>query len=227
MKHLFALLLTISGLMAHSQQISIESGKSITSFDFNDFQTRNSILSNIQYTSKNYMSIGYGKKVAKDILSIIGGIGVNSYGAIGSDVNQNFFEWNTTYLSVYTGIDVRVITFSNMAFSIRATASPEFIVQGTQRLNNQVYNLVGAEDFDKVNLFVRGGAIYEYNLTYSLSLFFQYRYGKSTQLRNPSLDNTNGKLHFKSHDIGFGLIIKLDSKEAKEFRNRVQRDNRR
>jgi len=226
MKHLtFTLVMFfLLASSANSQQIMVESGKSITSLTFSDFQSTS--LGNIQSTTQNYISFGYRKRAIKDILYFIAGSGVHSYGAMSSDNNQNFYEWATTYLSIYTGLEVKMLKFEGLEFSLRLRASPEFIIQGAQTLNNQVFNLVGEEDFDKANLFLRGGVMVEYGLIYAMSLFVQYKYGVSTQLANPSLDN-RGKLQFQAHDIGFGVIINLDSKESRKFRKKVKKSNNR
>lgn len=224
MKYLSLVLISLALFMseANSQQIMVESGKSITSLSFNNFQSTS--LGNIQPTTQKYISFGYRKRALKDILYIIAGSGVHSYGAKGSDNNQNFFEWETTYFSIYTGVEVKIIRYQSLEFSLRIRVSPEFIIQGVQTLNNQVFNLVGQEDFDKANLFLRGGAMAEYGLIYSMSLFVQYKYGVSTQLANPSLDN-RGKLQFQSHDIGFGIVINLDSQESRKFRKKAKKAN--
>ncbi len=215
-------LLTIQKISA--QQIMVETGKSITSFNFNDV---NSVaLQNLQSTTQNFVSFGYRHTWVQGVLYWLAGGGVNSYGSKGSDNSQNYFEWETTYLSFYGGLDFRFAQVSNMAFSLRATVAPEFIIQGNQTLNNQVYNVVGQEDFDKANLFFRGGFFVEYSLTYSMNLFAQYKYGISTQLSNPSLSAVQGKLQMKAHDIGFGLIITLDPKDTRKFRNRIKKANR-
>jgi len=209
---------------ANSQQIMVESGKSITSLSFDDFQSNS--LGNIQPATQNYISFGYRKKAIKEILYVIAGTGIHSYGAKGSDNNQNFFGWEATYLSIYTGVEVKILRYQSLEFSLRIRASPEFIIQGVQTLNNQVFNLVGQEDFDKANLFFRGGAMVEYGLIYAMSLFVQYKYGVSTQLANPSLNN-RGRLQFQAHDIGFGIVINLDSQESRKFRKKVKKSNNR
>ncbi len=209
----------------NGQQIMVETGKSITSFDFNDVQSV--ALSNLQSTTQGYISFGYRHKLVKETLFLVAGGSVNSYGAKGSDNSQNYYAWETTYLGFNAGLDVKVAELGNMLLTLRITASPEFIIQGTQTLNNQVFNIVGEEDFDKVNLFLRAGAMVEYSLTYTTSLFAQYKYGQSTQLRSPSLNDVQGKLKLQAHDIGFGLLIKLDPKNARKFRQKARKANMR
>jgi hypothetical protein len=190
----------------NSQQLFVEGGKSLTVFEFEDSQGEN--LGNLQGTSQSYVSLGYRKNVVNNVLHVVLGTGIHSYGAIGSDDTvNNFFEWETTYLDLFTGIDVRLYNKNKFAFYLRGTAAAEFLLQGSQTLNSQVFNLVGEEDFDKPNYFVRAGTVLEYELSESLSVYFQYKYGKS--LQKLKVANGQSELGFKSHDIGFGLFINL------------------
>ncbi len=199
----FLLLMTLT---INSQQLFVEGGKSLTSFEFENSQGEN--LDNLQSTNQSYISLGYRKNVVQDILHIIVGTGIRSYGAIGSDdAVNNFFEWETTYLDLSAGLDVRVFQANNLSFYLRGTTAAEFMLQGTQTLNSQVFNLVGEEDFDKPNFFIRAGTVIEYNVTETMSVYFKYAYAKSLQKLN--VVNGQSKLGFKSHDIGFGLFINL------------------
>jgi len=212
MKNLYALIILFSllfSIQTKSQELMIEGGKSLTSLKFKDSQGEN--LDNLQATSQNYISLGFRKNVVKDVLHIVLGTGINSYGAIGSDNTvNNFFEWETTYLGIYAGVDVRLYKANNVSFFLRGTTSAEFILQGSQTLNNQVFNLVGEEDFDKTNFFFRGGAIVSYEFTESVSVFFQYKYGQSLQKLNTDASSNNlTETNLNSHDIGFGLVINL------------------
>lgn len=202
----FILIFLFSINQINSQQLFVEGGKSLTTFEFENSQGGN--LDNLQSTSQSYISLGYRKNVVNDILYAVLGTGIHSYGAIGSDDTvNNFFEWETTYLDLFTGIDIRLFSKDKFAFYIRGTAAAEFMLQGSQTLNNQVFNLVGEDDFDKPNYFVRAGTVLEYKLSESLSVYFQYKYGKS--LQKLKVANGQSKLGFKTHDVGFGLIINL------------------
>ena len=197
---------------AKSQQLMFEGGKSLTTITFKNSQGEN--LENLQPTAQNYISVAFRKNAVKDILHVVAGTGINSYGAIGSDnAVNNFFEWEATYLGVFAGIDVRVFKANKFSFYIRGTVSSEFILQGSQTLNNQVFNLVGEEDFTRTNFFFRGGLITEYSISESLSVFLQYKYGQSKQLRYDSSNINQSRTRLKSHDIGFGLVINLKNKK--------------
>ena len=168
-------------------------------------------MDNLQATTNNFLTIGYRHNVLKEILHIVGGLSFNKYDAIGSDDSLNlFYEWETSYLAINLGLDVKVFSTEKLAFYLRGIASSEFLIQGTQTLNNQVFDLKGVEEFDSNTFFFRGGAIVEYNISENLSIFTQYKYGQSSE--NGDVE----KLKYKSSEIGVGLVVKLHSKNTSE-----------
>ncbi len=204
--YIIILMSTIFSFQAISQEIFTETGFSFTSFDFKNSQGVE--LDNLQPTTNNFITIGYRQNVLKDVLHVIGGISFNKYGAIGSDNNLNlFYEWETSYMGINIGLDIKIFKTEKMSFYLRGTTSSEFLLQGTQTLNNQVFDLKGIEEFDNANFFFRGGAIIEYNISETLSIFTQYKYGQSTE------NGDTEKLKYKSSDIGIGLVIKLKPKK--------------
>ena len=214
MKHLYIFLImtTLFVFQANSQEIMAETGLSFTSFEFENSQGES--LDNLQATTNNYISLGYRHDVLKDILHIIGGLGINSYGATGSDDTvNNYFAWETTYLGIYLGLDVKVYKTNKLSFYLRGTTSSEFMLQGTQTLNNQVFDLKGIEEFDVANFFFRGGLLIQYDVSETFSIFTKYTYGKST---GTGLDE---ELKYKAHDVGFGLVINLSKKETENNNN--------
>jgi len=211
MKKIYILLIisTVFSFQSFSQEIIAETGISFTSFDFKNSQGIE--LDNLQSTTNSFLSLSYRHNVLKEILHIVGGLSFNKYGAIGSNDNINlFYEWETSYLAINLGLDVKVFSTEKLSFYLRSTASSEFLLQGTQIINNQVFNLKGVEEFDSNTFFFRGGAIVEYNISETLSLFTQYKYGQSTE------NGDTEKLKYKSSEIGLGLVVKLNSKTASE-----------
>ena len=214
MKHLYIFLImtTLFVFQANSQEIMVETGLSFTSFEFENSQGET--LENLQPTTNNYISLGYRHDVLKDVLHLTGGLGINSYGATGSDATvNNYFAWETTYLSVFLGLDVKVYKTDKLSFYLRGTTSSEFMLQGTQTLNNQVFDLKGIEEFDTANFFFRGGLLIQYDVSETFSIFTKYTYGKST---GTGIDE---ELKYKAHDVGFGLVINLSKKETENNNN--------
>lgn len=214
MKKLYIVLIisTIFSFKGISQELMTETGVSFTSFDFKNSQGEE--LDNLQPTTNNFLTIGYRQNVLKEVLHIVGGVSFNKYGAIGSDNSINLlYEWETSYIGIYLGLDVKVFSTNKVAFYLRGTASSEFLLQGTQTLNNQVFDLKGVEEFDSTNFFFRGGAIIDYAISDKLSIYTQYKYGKSTE--NGEVE----KLKYISSEIGVGLVVKLNSKSKTNQEN--------
>jgi hypothetical protein len=209
-KTVVLILFLIFGFYANSQQLLFETGKSITSFDYKNSQGNG--LENLQSTTQNYVSVGFRTRAFVDRLHVLVGVNYNSYGAIGSDNTLgNFMEWQTSYVGPYVGLDFKVFNIKKMQFYVKSTFSLEFIVQGTQTLNNTVYNLVNADDFDKTNLFFRGGVVVDYPISKTTKFFIQYMGGKSKQLRDAVTNPDQEKLRLVTRNIGFGLLINLKS----------------
>ena len=206
---LFSILLVVYSQI-FSQQIILETGKAITSFDYENSQGNQ--LDNLQSTNQNYMYVGYRTKIFKDFIHVSLGTNYSTYGAIGSDNNvNNYFEWETSYLGLNLGLDFRLFNIKKFNFYVKGTFSSEFIIQGTQTLNNTVYDLVGEDDFDQTNYFFRAGTFIEYPISQNVNLFIQYMGGKSKQLRNSTSNTDQEKLRLVSHNFGFGLFINLKS----------------
>ena len=142
---LFALLLSIVSPVA-SQQISLEGGKTISSFDFKNSQGES--LENLQPSNHSFISLGYRKNVfTKNLFLNINGT-YNGYGSVGSDLAlDNYFEWDVNYLGLRFGLDYEVYKAGDFTFFIKGSGATEFLIQGTQTLNNQVFNLIEEEDF--------------------------------------------------------------------------------
>jgi len=211
MKKIYVLVIitTIFSFQSFSQEILTETGISFTSFDFKNSQGEE--LNNLQPTTNNFISLGYRHNVLNEVLHIVGGFSFNKYGAIGSDNDINlFYEWETSYLGIYLGLDVKVFSTEKVSFYLRGTTSSEFLLQGTQTINNQVFDLKGVEEFDSSTFFFRGGAIVEYSISDNLSIYTQYKYGQSTE------NGDTEKLKYISSEIGVGLVIKLKSKNTSD-----------
>ncbi|MBX2826815.1 MAG: hypothetical protein KTR22_01550 [Flavobacteriaceae bacterium] len=203
--YLVICLLTFSVGTLQAQELFVEGGKSITSFSFQDVFADE--LDNLRSTNHNYIDLGYRGKLFGEQVQFIGGLGLHTYGAIGSDNSQNtYFEWETTYASIHAGIDIQVVEANRFSFHLRATVAPEFMMQGTRILNNEVLDIKGREDFDTPIIFLRAAASFEYKINDSMAAFLQYRYGQGTQLKK---SESGGELTYFSQDFGLGLIFNI------------------
>jgi hypothetical protein len=219
MKKIILLIFLFFGITCFAQQIFVEAGKTSSNFYYKNSQRE--VLQNLQPTTKNYVSVGYKRKFFAEKLNLILGVTHNSYGAIGSDPDFNtFFEWDVDYLGVNVGLDYTVFALEEFSFFIKATASYEFLIQGTQTINNQTYNLIAVEEFDNNGIFFRSGGGFSYPLTNSSNIYLQYLYGESIGLKDES-PSSNEELKIKMHMVGIGFTINLPPKKEKEVSNQV------
>lgn len=194
-----------------AQELYLDGGKSVTTFKFKDILANE--LEDLQSTNHSYIDIGYRGKLLTKAILFVGGFGVHSYGASGNDTFGNYLNWETTYASLYAGIDAEIFNLNAFSFHLKGTVGPEIMLQGTQTLNNEVFDVLNAEDFDTPFVFLRGAASFEYSVSESIAVFFQYRYGRGSQINNSS---TGAELKYITNDYGVGLIFKLKKKNAEE-----------
>ncbi|MEH6538094.1 MAG: OmpA family protein [Psychroserpens sp.] len=195
--------LFLSYFSVNSQQLYFESGKTISSFDYKNSQGES--LDNLQSSNHTYLSLGYRTKFfAKGLFVNFNG-NFYEYGAIGSDVDfDNYFEWDLSYLGASLGFDFEIFKPGNFTIYIKASAGAEFLIQGTQTLNDQVFNLSDQEDFDSAIYVIRAGLGMQYAVSQGLSVFTQYMYGTSDAFKD-----VQGDLKIKTHNIGIGLLVSL------------------
>ena len=194
--------------MAQCQQIFLESGKTTSSFDYKDSNVET--LDNLQSSSHTFLMIGFRKNLWTKHAYYNFFASYNGYGAIGSDrALDNYFEWDLNYLGFGFGLDYELYRPGNFSFYLKASASVEILMQGSQTLNNQVYNLYGEEDFDGALFAVRPGIGVQYKISENLSVFSQYTYGVSNTFKNIS-----GNLKIRTNNIGLGLLFNISKDKA-------------
>ncbi len=207
-------LLTFWVVTANSQIIFFESGKLFSTIRYKD--SNGVKLGNLKGTSENSLALGYRHALGRSKFSYLAGVSYNRYGAEGSNpVLGNYYKWDVQYAGINLGLDYdffrpKVINNnqSGLSFCIRTTVSPEFLLDGSQNLNDRIYDLNGAEDFDKPLYFVRGGAVLSYYISRSFIVYGSYMGGT-----NILIGDYKGKeqLHFNTHTLSIGVAINLKS----------------
>ncbi len=210
-KLLFLILITAS-ISMNSQQLYFEYSKTSSSFDYKNSQGIG--LLNILPKTNNNLGAGYRFPAVKNKLNIILGLSYNSYGAFGSDeILDNYYEWDVAYVGLNIGLDYKIFTTRQLLFSFKTTLSTEFLVQGNQTLNNQVFNLVGEEEFNQSFFFVNAGLTMQYPINDNTSIYGQYMVGKSfSAFKESTIDNE--QLNIFSHGFGIGIIVKLSTRDC-------------
>ena len=184
----------------------MEYGTSISSFDYENSQGRP--LDNLLSKSKSYYGMGYRRDInaSRTLFLSIGAI-YDNFGAIGSESSvDNYFEWDVSYLGLKVGLDYKLFEFRELLFFVKASVAPEFLIRGNQTINNDVYNLVGEDEFNNTIFFFRGGVEMQYPISNSTAIFAGYSYGKSVLASNG--ENAE-KLSLNAHQFGIGFIINL------------------
>lgn len=210
----FAAFVMASVTHGKAQGLEVSFGKAISSYKYSD--SNNTSLENLQAATTDFMSIGYRTRVFHDNIHVLGGLSYASYDAMGSDdAFHNFMEWNTTYIGIYGGIDYKIACYKKASLYLKGRLSPEFLVQGTQTLNKQVFNLVGRDDFESILYFYRIGTFINYPISESTKLTVQYLGGNSLNALGES-SSDNEKLTVIAHQLSFGLQIDLNFKKQEK-----------
>ena len=190
-----------------SQLVYAEWGQTISNFDYEN--STGGTLENLQPKIASYLNAGYQVQLKGDKTTLILGGVLNTYGAVASDVLlDNYFEWDVTYAGIQTGITYYFARSRSLLFYVKPTVSLEYLVRGTQTLNNQVFNLSGEDEFDNLLLVPRVGIGLQYPISNKAALYLNYGYGRSFSLAKARPED-NEKLNINSHMVGIGIVIQL------------------
>ncbi|WP_460219759.1 hypothetical protein [Psychroserpens sp. MEBiC05023] len=208
MKRFVFYICMLTTCVSFSQQLYMELGKSSSAFDYkNSFGIG---LENLQSKPNTYLKMGY-RDVINNNETFFFSVGVlyAGYGAIGSDRTlDNFFEWDVAYLGLEAGLDYRLFRLRDFSFFLKGSVSAEFLIQGNQTINNQVFNLVGEEEFNNNIFFLRGGLMMTYPISRNTSITANYTIGKTALLDKGNATDKE-ELKLSAHQFGFGIIINL------------------
>lgn len=205
-KKLLTYFIFLISTCSFSQKIYTEYGSTISSFDY--INSNGNSLSNLLPSSKSYFGAGYRQSInPKRNLFLNLGISYNGYGAIGSESSvDNFFEWDVSYFGIKGGLEYKFLELRDLMFFVNGSVASEFLIRGNQTINNDVYNLVGEEEFNNNILFLRAGLRIQYPISNKAAIYIGYNYGKSVLI---SSGENAEKLNLIAHQFGIGFIINL------------------
>ncbi|GAA4974862.1 hypothetical protein GCM10023315_26860 [Algibacter aquimarinus] len=186
----------------------MEIGSNVSEFDYRNSQ--GNPLNNLLSQSKSYFGMGYRKVINNEkTLFLSLGATYNSYGAIGSESSvDNYFEWDISYLGLKAGLGLKMFELTDLSFYAKVSVASEFLIRGNQTINNDVFNLVGEEEFNNNIFFVRGGISMQYPISNSTAISANYTYGRSVLINSGV---SAEKLNLVAHQFGIGFIINLPS----------------
>jgi hypothetical protein len=211
-KNIGLLLLSLLCLSSSAQMLVLETGKYYGNFNYKN--SAGESLGNLTGSIQNNLGIGVRQPLFKSPCFLSLGALYNQYFVSGSDpLLGTYYEWNLTNLGVNLGADyefLRPSLYSNErhGFSIilKGEAMADFLLKGKQRLNNQVYDLKGIEEFDRPVWFLRGGASANYYLSKTFMVFARYMLGKSFLIGDYK---DKEQLRYLTHNVSIGLMINL------------------
>ncbi|WP_152593030.1 hypothetical protein [Jejuia pallidilutea] len=111
-----------------------------------------------------------------------------------------------SYLGIKAGTDIKLFQWNDLMFFANGSIASEFLIRGTQTINNDVFNLVGEEEFNNNILFLRAGVSMQYPISTRAAIVAGYNYGSSI-LINSGISAE--KLTLNAHQFGIGFIINL------------------
>jgi hypothetical protein len=212
MKHIIITYLTFLTISASAQKVYVEIGKSITTFDYKT--TGGEVLDNLTGSNTNRISLGTRIPLFKTDLHFAFEALYHEYAAQGSNpILGNFYSWDFVNTGANIGFDYEFLkpsvsfnTQQGFSFVLKAVVAGEFLVMGTQNINNQINSLKDAPEFDRPFIFARGGLGVNYYFDPQHIISINYSLGKSFLIG----DYTNQeRLSLFSHSFSLGLSVNL------------------
>ncbi len=212
MKQLFLASLILLAFSSSAQKVFVEIGKSITTFDYKT--TGGETLDNLTGSNTNRVSLGTRIPLFNTDLHFSFEALYHEYAAQGSNpILGNFYSWDFINTGANIGFDYEflkpAVSFNvqqGFSFVVKAAVAGEFLLMGTQNINNQINSLKDAPEFDRPFIFARGGIGVNYYFDPKHIISINYTLGKSFLAG----DYTNQEqLKLFSHSFSLGLSVNL------------------
>jgi len=211
-KILGSLLFSLLVLTASGQFLFVEAGKVFSTFDYKN--SSGNSLGKLSGSNQNHLGAGLRWSLYRSPYHLSLGTAYTKHVVKGSDPELgNYYEWDLAYLGANIAIDYEFFRPKmtqneqhGFSFYVRGTFAADFLVKGTQQLNNQVFDLKGEEEFDKPVYFLKAGVGLNYYISKKYVVFGQYTGAKSVLFGDYS---NQEQLRFISHTISVGLAISL------------------
>ena len=197
------IMLTVSG-----QQLYMETGKVLSFFDYKNSEGNSP--GDLKGSNQSSFGLGFRKSVMRSPWHLSFGLATSKYGATSSDEELgNYSEWEGTYLGPNLGVDyeffkpvMNPVEINRYSFCLRGAVAADFLINGKQRLNDQVFDLNGVEEFDKPVFFLKGGTRFNCYITKNYVLYAQYMFGRSFLFGNY---NGQEQLRYLTHNVSLGF----------------------
>lgn len=128
------------------------------------------------------------------------GLAINQFNSFG--VTQNIpFTYSSTYVGIRLGLGMTSHVSRSVSLAYNGLMQPNQLVLGSQKMGNQVYNLQGNKQFDRIQ-WLLGGEIKLANQINRNTAIFAY-FSESWQLNTIQKDGSQ----FEINPISFGFGI--------------------
>jgi len=203
----------------NTMRFGLEYGRIVSKFAYKN--SAGEPLENLYGGTDDHLAIQGKFPIKKSNIYFLSSLEQNTYAARGSDnLVGNYYDWSVKYLGINVGIGYEFTDFDFYYYRLKAnrspvlslfgqaTVGPEFLIQGSQTINNQVYDLRGAEEFDRPFLFARGGLGTVYYASDVFSVYLQYMGGMGFPVFKAE-SASDEDLKYITHTISLGVQINL------------------
>lgn len=188
----------------HGQQIVGEIGRISTGFRYTDSDGEG--IENLYSVAHEGYAVGYRHQF-KDKWFWSGNVIFNRYGMTGSNpIYNNRYRWDVKYVGLSPGIEYEPFTKSRFHLVTKLSVDPQIMVKGTHEINNQIHNLRGVEQFERLFVFLRGGVGANYCIDNGVAVSFRYTYGKGLPMGKSSDPEV---LRIDSHTLSLGVLVSI------------------
>jgi hypothetical protein len=203
------LLLAGSTQFVAAQQLFLKTGATVSNFLYEN--SAGVPLDNLQSAGGFHFGVGNRYMMNHGTIYFTYGASWNNYGAVGSDARlDNFFEWDLSYAGLRAGLDLKFMEVQDFSLSFSGSIGAEYLVRGTQIINNQAYDIRKSDEYNPLNFMVWGGTLASYELSRKTAICFQYQLGYSL-FNLQSAGNDNEQLNLLAHQFSIGFLINISN----------------
>lgn len=202
MKNLLLIICFVVGGSLSAQQIFFELGRVSSRFDYES--SSGEALENDFPETNLSAAAGYRLQLSDRIFAV-GSITYSRYETYGSyEVYDLSYNYRTDYLGLNLGAEAELFRKAGFTLFARLAAEPQFLLNGSRTINNDIEDLKGAEEFDSPFLFAKGGVGANYCADKNFAIVLRYDYGMGFPV-----NQSDELLRYRTGTINLGLLINL------------------
>ncbi|MGB6035698.1 MAG: hypothetical protein WBG42_05490 [Cryomorphaceae bacterium] len=202
MKKLLLILCVAVSASMSAQQLFFELGRVSSRFEYESSEGK--ALENDFPESNLSAAVGYRLQLA-DRIYAVGSATYSRYETYGSyAVYDLAYNYRADYLGLNLGAEGEFFKKAGFTFFARLAAEPQFMLNGTRTINNDIEDLKGAEEFDSPFLFAKGGLGANYCADKNFAITLRYDYGMGFPL-----NQSEELLRYRTSTISLGILLNL------------------